>query len=132
VLTLLAVIFLALGSHIRITHALTTGQEADIVLGQADFTGWRGNRWDSVASNTLYLPIGIMYANNTLYVVDSYNYRVLIWNSLPTENGQSADRVLGQPDLVSNGYPDEPNDSNFYDPVDVYVNGDQLFVTDLS
>jgi hypothetical protein len=34
-----------------------------------------------------------------LFVADTGNRRVLIWDQLPQENGQPADRVLGQPTL---------------------------------
>jgi len=32
-------------------------------------------------------------------VADTQNNRVLIWNSIPTQNNQPADLVLGQPNL---------------------------------
>ncbi|HZW28390.1 MAG TPA: hypothetical protein VFF08_08025, partial [Trueperaceae bacterium] len=38
---------------------------------------------------------------NQLFVADADNHRVLVWDSIPTQNGQPADRVLGQPDFVS-------------------------------
>ena len=45
-----------------------------------------------------------MYAyGSKLFVVDSSNNRVLVWNSIPTASGQAADDVIGQPDLTSNG-----------------------------
>ena len=36
-------------------------------------------------------------------VCDSGNHRVMIWNGIPTENGQPADMVLGQADFYSEG-----------------------------
>ena len=37
-----------------------------------------------------------MTFGDQLFVADSGNNRVLIWNSIPTENGAPADVVLGQ------------------------------------
>ena len=37
-----------------------------------------------------------------LFIADTRNNRVLIYNSIPTENNASADVVIGQPDMVSN------------------------------
>ena len=36
-----------------------------------------------------------------LYVTDLGHNRVLIWNSIPTQNGQAADVVVGQPNMTS-------------------------------
>lgn len=75
---------------------------ADLVLGQADFTHNESNRGSLDAdANTLHWPYGVLYHQGRLFVTDTGNRRVLIWNQLPQENGQPADVVLGQPDMVS-------------------------------
>lgn len=75
---------------------------ADLVLGQADFTHNESNRGSLDAdANTLHWPYGVFYHQGRLFVADTGNRRVLIWNELPQENGQPADVVLGQPDMVS-------------------------------
>ena len=75
---------------------------ADLVLGQADFTDNESNRGSLDAdANTLHWPYGVFYHQGRLFVADTGNRRVLIWNELPQENGQPADVVLGQPDMVS-------------------------------
>ncbi|HAZ48749.1 MAG TPA: hypothetical protein DCZ55_30930 [Cyanobacteria bacterium UBA11371] len=75
---------------------------ADLVLGQADFTHNESNRGSLDAdANTLHWPYGVLYHQGRLFVTDTGNRRVLIWNELPQENGQPADVVLGQPDMVS-------------------------------
>lgn len=73
-------------------HKLTNGQNADIVLGQADFTS-------SVCGDSasgMCGPTGVT-ADKTghLWVVDWTNSRVLRF-SPPFASGQSADLVLGQ------------------------------------
>jgi NHL repeat len=75
---------------------------ADIVLGQTNFTDNRPNRDEQEAyANTLNWCYGVFYHQGKLFVADTGNRRVLVWNELPTENGQPADLVLGQPDMFS-------------------------------
>jgi hypothetical protein len=73
-----------------------TGQSATLVLGQPTLTS--GNTPNCTAS-TMATPIGIRLIGSALYVAAESDHRVLIWNALPTQNGQAADRVLGQPTL---------------------------------
>ena len=70
---------------------------ADLVLGQADFNNNQPNRGSSTATaNTLNWCYGVFYHQGKLFVADTGNRRLLIWNQLPEENGQAADVVLGQ------------------------------------
>lgn len=74
---------------------------ADVVLGQADFSHGEPNRGESeTASDRLHWCYGVMYHDGKLFVADTGNRRVLVWNQLPQENGQPADLVLGQPDFT--------------------------------
>lgn len=78
-----------------------SGQPADLVLGQADFTGGLANRGARLAGpDTLNWCYGVAIADGRLFVADTGNRRVLVWNSLPEGNGQPADLVLGQPDMA--------------------------------
>ncbi len=75
---------------------------ADLVLGQTNFIDNIPNRGNQQpAANTLHWPYGIFYCQGKLFVADTGNRRLLIWNQLPTENGQPADIVLGQPNMIS-------------------------------
>ncbi|BAY13781.1 hypothetical protein [Calothrix sp. NIES-2098] len=75
---------------------------ADLVLGQANFTNNEPNRGSqAAAANTMHWPYGILYHQGRLFVADTGNRRVLIWQQLPIENGQPADLVLGQSDMIS-------------------------------
>ncbi|QOV22375.1 NHL repeat-containing protein [Anabaenopsis elenkinii] len=74
---------------------------ADLVLGQADFSHCEPNGGTSAAADTMHWPYGVFYDQGKLFVADTGNRRLLIWHELPTENGQPADLVLGQPDLIS-------------------------------
>lgn len=74
---------------------------ADLVLGQADFSGMQANRGADVPSaNSLFWCYGIHWDGARLWVADSGNRRALMWNGLPTRNGQAADLVLGQGDFT--------------------------------
>lgn len=73
---------------------------ADLVLGQASFDRGEPNRgFQETAGDRLHWCYGVMVYQNKLFVADTGNRRVLIWNTLPQENGQPADLVLGQPHL---------------------------------
>ena len=67
---------------------------ADFVLGQPDFTSNGSGR----AVDRLSKPRAVVIAENKLFLADAGNRRVLIWNTLPTDD-TPADIVLGQPDF---------------------------------
>jgi hypothetical protein len=110
----------------------TSGQAADLVLGQMDFTTCTPNRGLSADANTLNGPAGVWSDGTRLVVADSINNRVLIWNSIPTINDQPADLVLGQSNftnVAANQGGATAATMNF--PYDgVYFNNTQLFVAD--
>lgn len=107
----------------------------DIVIGQPDFKSAASVRPPSAAS--LRGPQGVWIQNGKLFVADTFNNRVLIWNSIPTSSGQKADVVLGQPDFGA--LPEmEPakayaniKATTLYSPVSVASDGQRLYVTDL-
>lgn len=72
---------------------------ADIVLGQANFTGATVNA-GGVSASSLSGPIAVASDGNKLAVLDAGNNRILIWNSFPTSNNQPANIVLGQNDFT--------------------------------
>jgi hypothetical protein len=68
-------------------------QPADVVIGQTNFT----TSTSGVAADKLEYPSGLIITpDGKLIVSDMYNNRVLIYNSIPTTNGASADVVIGQ------------------------------------
>ena len=73
-----------------------SGQNAHVVLGQTNFI----TNVTGIGPNHFNYPQGILYTlNGRLLISDRYNNRVLLWNSIPTQNGDSADIVIGQPDF---------------------------------
>jgi hypothetical protein len=70
---------------------------ADVVLGHPDFASNAANRGaDAPTASTLFWPYGVFWDGARLWVSDTGNRRVLMWDALPTANGAAADLVLGQ------------------------------------
>ena len=82
------------------TIPTVNGQNADVVLGQADFTSGFG----SVSATAMSGPTGAFVSNDgRLLIADRGNHRILIWNSIPTTNNRPADVVVGQTIFSSPG-----------------------------
>lgn len=81
------------------TFPTANGQAADLVLGQPNFT----TSASGVSATALLRPYsGVFVAGATqLFVTDTGNNRVLVWNTFPAVNGQAADVVLGQPNFTT-------------------------------
>jgi len=106
------------------TFPTVDGAPADVVLGQPDMTS------DSpgLADDRLDYPYSLHSNGNQLFVADSDNNRVLVWDSFPTATGQKPDRVLGQPDFTTGAYGLSATGMGY--PTGVYVDGNRLFVAD--
>ena len=110
-------------------------QPADVVLGQPNFTSY-GVAAPPTAK-TLRGPEGVWIQNGKLYVADTQNNRILIYNQIPTANYAAADLVLGQPNFTSAVTPtvtQEPTSASattMLNPVSVTTDGTHLFVADL-
>ena len=81
------------------TFPVNLDQPADVVLGQPDFNTVQ--QPVAVNASSMREPEGVWINNGKLFVADTQNSRVLIWNSLPTKNNQPADLVLGQPNFTT-------------------------------
>ena len=116
-------------NRILIWNTIPTSNNApaDLVVGQSDM-----NSNDSGGGQTgLNWPVAVYSDGTHLFVADSCNNRILIWNSIPTQNGAAADIVLGQPDFT---HYDEPGGARAANtliwPWDVFYDGQHLFVAD--
>jgi hypothetical protein len=78
-----------------------TGMPASIVVGQANFTSGQANRGGLPAANSFNFVGQAVVVGEKLVVADGQNNRVLVFNRIPTQNGASADVVIGQPDFTS-------------------------------
>jgi LPXTG-motif cell wall-anchored protein len=79
----------------------TNFQPADIVIGQPDFVSNDANN-GGLSSNSVYFPHSVTLYNKTLFVSDSGNNRLLIFDTDAITNNSPADIVLGQPNFTSN------------------------------
>ncbi|MCI0452765.1 MAG: hypothetical protein L0Z51_10315, partial [Candidatus Latescibacteria bacterium] len=94
-------LFLADGSNHRVliwNTLPTANTPASVVVGQADFT----SSGSALTQAGFSLPFRVFVAGGKLFVGDLNNRRVLVWNSIPTTNGEAADVVVGQADFTSN------------------------------
>ncbi len=82
------------------TLPTVNGQRPDLVLGQPDLDTVAPSP-NPVSAVTMNDPEQLYSDGPRLFVADTQNHRVLVWNALPTRNGQPADYALGQPDLNS-------------------------------
>lgn len=105
------------------------GEAADVVVGQTDF----GESGAACARNGLLYPEGVFVLDGRLFVADSGNNRVLIWNEIPTTNGEDADLVLGQ-DLFTTCEENEGGSTSaggMAYPADMWSDGTRLLVADM-
>ncbi len=100
-------------------------QGASIVLGQPDFTSSNYQ----TSANGMRLPTAVATDGRILAVADSANNRVLIWKEIPTQIGQPADIVVGQPDFVT-VQPVVTSQTSLRDPQGVWIQNGKLFVAD--
>lgn len=114
---------------------VSNNQPADLVLGQENFTANRAAV--PPTASTLRGPQGVWIQNDRVFVADTSNNRVLIWNSFPTRNNQPADMVIGQPNFTTRVELDlvtlrvDPSDKNLLNPVSVTSDGQRMLVADL-
>lgn len=117
----------------RVLRIPQPGTIADLVLGQADFSGVAQNRGvGSAQPGGLAQPVDVSSDGTRLAVADFGNNRVLLWNTLPTQNGQVPDVVLGQP-TASVGLANNPPTRSalqFRNPIGVASDGTRLCVSD--
>jgi DNA-binding beta-propeller fold protein YncE len=103
-----------------------TNTPADVVVGQRDFTS---NTVPEFPTNSsLDHPEGLAVGGGKLFVSDRNNNRVLIWNSIPSNNGAPADVVLGQPDFTSRAA--ATSRTGLSSPDGIWTDGKRLAVAD--
>jgi len=126
---------------VRYSGTLTTGMDADVVIGQASTNASDANRGGTgaVGDNTIHTPSGMAFdTSGNLWVADSDNHRVLRFPA-PLTTDKAADLVLGQPTMVStstysgnhNSGGDVVGANTLYRPGSVFVeDGGNVWVAD--
>jgi|GEM_PF-622701 len=125
-------------ARVLIWHRWPTapGTAPDVVLGQPNL---RSNVADCGPAQLSYPGAVTFSPTGQLIVVDAANHRVLVWNGLPTTDGQAPDLVLGQQDAThcapndddQNGVEDTPPTARTLSaPTSVWTDGTRLVVSD--
>jgi len=102
------------------TLPTTNYQPADIVVGQPNMTTANEPALNDITlgaqANTLLNPVSVTSDGIHMFVADLGHNRVLIWNSIPTQNYANADVELGQLDMMgaiaNNAYSGNPATSS--------------------
>jgi hypothetical protein len=109
----------------------TQGQPADVVLGQTSFS----TNAATTTATGMNTPSYVTATALQLFVTDTQNHRVLVWNQLPTTHGAAADLVLGQADFTSAVPYDpatggDPSARSLNQPAGVFVAWPRVLVSD--
>jgi len=88
----------------------TSNTPPDLVLGQKNFITNNPGK----GADQMNWPVGVTTDGTHVLVADTYNDRVLIWNLIPTKNGQPADLII---------------ESKLRWPWDVWTNGNKLAIS---
>jgi uncharacterized protein (TIGR03437 family) len=125
-------------NRVLLWNSIPTGNtHPDLVVGQPNFNTLQTQQLGVVTATSMRGPQGVWIANGKLYVADTQDYRVLIWNSWPTTNNQPPDVVLGQPDFTHANAPPPTTTApsaaanQLLNPVSVTADGGHVFVSDL-
>lgn len=108
---------------------VTTGQNAELVLGQPNFTSATANN-GGVSASSLWNPAGVAGEGTQLWVTDG-NHRALRWDPMPSVNNEDADRVLGHTLLTDGSDPGATaSASTLRIPSQVEINGTKLIISE--
>lgn len=77
---------------------VANGVPADLVLGENDFVTRDENAGRSPDATGMRWPHGIVVHNHRLMVADAGNNRIMVWDQIPTANGEPCTFVLRQRD----------------------------------
>jgi len=106
------------------------GQAADVALGQPNLTSNTMNN-GGITASSLNRPTVVYTSGGKVFVADNNNNRVLIWNTVPTTNGQAADVVLGQANMTTGTAATTPSSRTLTNPNFIHVDGNgRLYVSE--
>lgn len=98
--------------RVLIWHEFPTvaGQPADTVLGQPDFQSAEPNVTgvgSTPSARSLNWPYGLTSDGTRLWVADTGNRRILVYDQIPTQHYAPADAVIGKPNFTERDYENE-------------------------
>lgn len=103
----------------------TPGTGADHVLGQADFAD---NKKTKGGLSGLNAPQGLAWNGDQLFVADTGNHRVLVWDGIPEVDDAPLDFLLGQSDPA--GARPSSGGIGMNAPTGLFATADMLWVCD--
>jgi len=114
------------------TIPTSTHASADFAVGQTNMSSYGYNQDGSAGANTLANPWGVSSDGTRLFIADTSNHRVLIYNTIPTGFNASANVVVGQQNMTScyANQGDVVTDRTLQWPYCVYTDGTKLFISD--
>ena len=119
------------------SNPASNNQAADMVLGQGSMTETMPNRGTIATCATLSLPTAVHVNGNRLFVADSGNNRVLVFNNADSlSTGQAADFVMGHANCQEtrpNRFNEATNGVNagtLSNPTSVFYDGRDIFIAD--
>jgi hypothetical protein len=111
----------------------SSSKEFDLVLGQSSVTGVSPNKGKGFPNyNTMMYPTDVYSDGQSLYVADTGNNRVLVFDKIPTMNGWHADAVIGQKkfkDMFSNMGSKNIEDG-LNSPTGIFIFNERMYITD--
>jgi hypothetical protein len=105
---------------------------ASVVVGQASMTASSANQGGTAQAYTVSGSYGVHTDGTKLYIGDTGNNRVLIYNTVPTSNNASANVVIGQASMTA-ASANQGGTTQAYTlsaPRSVYSDGTTLYVSD--
>ncbi len=117
------------------TFPTYSNQAATLVLGQSTFFENLPNQGNGDTPSQTSLSFsgqgGGLYSNGTqIFVADSGNNRIMVWDTFPITNGAPASSLIGQDDFNLLHQVITPSNKTFSNPTGVYQFYNKLIVTD--
>lgn len=118
-------------------HRVTTFDSDDafnplgVVAGQPDGTTNCGDAGGGIGLETLHWPFDVATDGERLIVSDFFAHRLLIWNTMPTEDQAAADVIVGQADVDEvKGLSNRASADRLFFPRDAAIADGRLIVAD--
>ena len=106
------------------TTSIGDGEDAVSVLGQANFTASSAANPPTAASMNAPQDVSIDTVQSRLFVVDSGNNRILIFEITSLDNGEDASFILGQTGFTTNSAPNPPGAASMNAPRGLFLFSD--------